>query len=188
MNLVVEKPWIHELASGVSTRLGLYDAAHVLSNGGYLSNILFFDDAGRVAESCGETPASSATRRGSMNGGLGVSADHEVPGLCGRAGTASEGSLPGQRLQLPLVRRRLGGPWRELTAPGAAAPNTNAYVVRFIQTLQVECLDHFLVFGENPSPSPADAPAADRCRMPDRRSTGWALRRPGLRRGLLPQA
>jgi putative transposase len=28
------------------------------------------------------------------------------------------------------------------------APNTNAYVERFIQSLQVECLDHFLVFGE----------------------------------------
>jgi putative transposase len=28
------------------------------------------------------------------------------------------------------------------------APNTNAYVERFIQTLQVECLDHFLVFGK----------------------------------------
>jgi putative transposase len=28
------------------------------------------------------------------------------------------------------------------------APNTNAYVERFIQTIQVECLDHFLVFGE----------------------------------------
>lgn len=27
-------------------------------------------------------------------------------------------------------------------------PNTNAFVERFIQALQVECLDHFLVFGE----------------------------------------
>jgi putative transposase len=28
------------------------------------------------------------------------------------------------------------------------SPNLNAYVERFIQTIQVECLDHFLVFGE----------------------------------------
>ena len=28
------------------------------------------------------------------------------------------------------------------------APNTNAYVERFIQSLQVECLDQFLTFGE----------------------------------------
>ena len=28
------------------------------------------------------------------------------------------------------------------------SPNTNAYVERFIQTLQQECLDHFVVFGE----------------------------------------
>ena len=28
------------------------------------------------------------------------------------------------------------------------APNLNAYVERFIQTIQVECLDHFLAFGE----------------------------------------
>jgi putative transposase len=29
------------------------------------------------------------------------------------------------------------------------SPNLNAFVERFIQTMQVECLDHFLVFGEN---------------------------------------
>ncbi|MEX0643477.1 MAG: integrase core domain-containing protein [Pirellulales bacterium] len=28
------------------------------------------------------------------------------------------------------------------------SPNTNVYVERFIQTIQVECLDHFMVFGE----------------------------------------
>jgi putative transposase len=28
------------------------------------------------------------------------------------------------------------------------APNTNVYVERFIQSIQVECLDHFLIFGE----------------------------------------
>jgi putative transposase len=28
------------------------------------------------------------------------------------------------------------------------SPNLNAYVERFIQTIQVECMDHFLVFGE----------------------------------------
>lgn len=28
------------------------------------------------------------------------------------------------------------------------SPNTNALVERFIQTLQQECLDHFVVFGE----------------------------------------
>ena len=30
---------------------------------------------------------------------------------------------------------------------GLRAPNTNVYVERFIQTIQVECMDHFLVFG-----------------------------------------
>jgi putative transposase len=42
-----------------------------------------------------------------------------------------------------------------MTAAGARprrlalrAPNTNAFVERFIQSIQVECLDHFLVFGE----------------------------------------
>jgi putative transposase len=28
------------------------------------------------------------------------------------------------------------------------SPNLNAYVERFIQTIQVECMDHFLIFGE----------------------------------------
>jgi putative transposase len=28
------------------------------------------------------------------------------------------------------------------------SPNLNAYIERFIQSIQVECLDHFLVFGE----------------------------------------
>ena len=28
------------------------------------------------------------------------------------------------------------------------SPNLNVYVERFIQTIQVECMDHFLVFGE----------------------------------------
>ena len=28
------------------------------------------------------------------------------------------------------------------------SPNTNVYVERFIQTIQVECMDHFLIFRE----------------------------------------
>ena len=28
------------------------------------------------------------------------------------------------------------------------SPNLNAFVERFIQTIQVECMDHFLIFGE----------------------------------------
>ena len=28
------------------------------------------------------------------------------------------------------------------------SPNLNAYVERFIQSIQKECLDHFLIFGE----------------------------------------
>lgn len=28
------------------------------------------------------------------------------------------------------------------------APNENAYIERFVQTIKQECLDHFLVFGE----------------------------------------
>jgi putative transposase len=28
------------------------------------------------------------------------------------------------------------------------SPNLNAYIERFIQTIQQECLDHFLIFGE----------------------------------------
>ncbi len=29
------------------------------------------------------------------------------------------------------------------------APNINAYIERWLQSLQVECLDHFIVFGED---------------------------------------
>ena len=28
------------------------------------------------------------------------------------------------------------------------SPNLNAYIERFVQTIQQECLDHFLIFGE----------------------------------------
>jgi putative transposase len=35
----------------------------------------------------------------------------------------------------------------EVTKTAFRAPNTNAYVERFIQTVQQECLDHFLIFG-----------------------------------------
>jgi putative transposase len=36
----------------------------------------------------------------------------------------------------------------DVTRLALRSPNTNAFVERFIQTIQVECLDHFLVFGE----------------------------------------
>ena len=36
----------------------------------------------------------------------------------------------------------------EIRTTAFRSPNTNAYVERFIQTLQKECLDHFVVFGE----------------------------------------
>ena len=36
----------------------------------------------------------------------------------------------------------------ELKKTSVRAPNQNAYSERFAQTLQVECLDHFVVFGE----------------------------------------
>ncbi len=32
--------------------------------------------------------------------------------------------------------------------PTGLAPNTNAYVERFIQTIQQECLDHFVILGQ----------------------------------------
>ena len=36
----------------------------------------------------------------------------------------------------------------EVKRVGPLAPNMNAYAERFVQTLRVECLDHFVVCGE----------------------------------------
>ncbi|MBA2115564.1 integrase core domain-containing protein [Bremerella alba] len=36
----------------------------------------------------------------------------------------------------------------EIRKTAYRSPNTNSYAERFIQTLQLECLDHFVVFGE----------------------------------------
>lgn len=36
----------------------------------------------------------------------------------------------------------------EVERVGPLAPNMNAYAERFVQTLRVECLDHFVVCGE----------------------------------------
>lgn len=37
---------------------------------------------------------------------------------------------------------------RDVKVSAFRSPNTNAYVERFIQSLQQECLDHFVVFGK----------------------------------------
>lgn len=37
---------------------------------------------------------------------------------------------------------------RDVKISAFRSPNTNAYVERFIQSLQQECLDHFVVFGK----------------------------------------
>jgi putative transposase len=37
----------------------------------------------------------------------------------------------------------------EVKRVGPVAPNLNAYAERWVQTLRVECLDHFLVLGES---------------------------------------
>jgi putative transposase len=42
-----------------------------------------------------------------------------------------------------LAKRRI-----EVRKTAFRAPNTNAYVERFIQTIQQECLDHFVILGE----------------------------------------
>jgi putative transposase len=42
-----------------------------------------------------------------------------------------------------LAKRRIG-----VCKTAFRAPNTNAYVERFMQTIQQECLDHFVILGE----------------------------------------
>jgi putative transposase len=46
-------------------------------------------------------------------------------------------------LDSDLARRQI-----EVRKTAFRAPNTNAYVERFIQTIQHECLDHFVILGE----------------------------------------
>jgi putative transposase len=46
-------------------------------------------------------------------------------------------------LDADLAKRRI-----EVRKTAFRAPNTNAYVERFIQTIQQECLDHFVILGE----------------------------------------
>jgi hypothetical protein len=48
-NLDIQMPWIHELGGSASVRLGFYDDNHTLSNNRQFSEIVAFDDAGRVA-------------------------------------------------------------------------------------------------------------------------------------------
>lgn len=47
----------------------------------------------------------------------------------------------------PLFQAKLRGCGTDSYSLPFRSPNLNAYVERFIQTLQQECLDHFLVFG-----------------------------------------
>lgn len=45
-------------------------------------------------------------------------------------------------------RRVVGNRGIEMRKTAFRAPKTNAYVERFIQTIQQECLDHFVILGE----------------------------------------
>ena len=57
-------------------------------------------------------------------------------------------SRDNDRVYLNVFDRVLQEQGVEVKPTAFRAPNTNAYVERFIQSVQVECLDHFLVFGE----------------------------------------
>src|SRR6186713_626703 len=46
------------------------------------------------------------------------------------------------------VRRDLAKQRIAVRKTAFRAPNTNAYVERFIQTIQHECLDHFVILGQ----------------------------------------
>jgi len=47
------------------------------------------------------------------------------------------------------VDHDLGNRGIEVRKTAFRAPNTNAYVERFIQTIQQECLDHFVILGQS---------------------------------------
>lgn len=51
-------------------------------------------------------------------------------------------------LLLTIFIEKLLHPAGKIQETECRSPNTNAYLQRFIQTLQQECLDHFVVFGE----------------------------------------
>ena len=50
---------------------------------------------------------------------------------------------------LPRLTLRSPKPAFEVKHAPIRSPNTVAFVERFVQTIQQECLDHFIVFGES---------------------------------------